>query len=536
MPATRRFQAVFFLSFATDGSDGIDGLVVDKSACKLTVTFAPFDYDALHASPLSSATLSASKDKQAVIVKLDGSRQILGVSLHSGAAVDLYRADGLIQADKPAVSDGFTDVNFAVRPADQSAIAVSDMASVRVRGIPGNVQLFIASPDPHSADLKSPQLTSPVMFWPASNTAGQMNVDASLLFANALQAFLDAQRSALLKQKQTNPAASLPNPIVAALVVQSDSPASAVITEFRAAYRCLLQSFSSGTSDKQVLRYSGKLVDTQQVSIQLPHTAKVFSGTIRINESFRPGRPAPVNDALGNAPIVQDRGLRISAAATQTAGQFFNPSDAVSVQSIALGMMALAPDAQISVEIQADWQGKPSGRKIGSGSATLKQTGRRQWIIVAFKDTLPVPSKPHWILVSAIKGDSIWLVEAGTHSAGLLEFRAGAWSETASLQGYKALYRLLQPPSTDQNSGNSAPAPAVHLNIGATVVQGNVLKDENQKYIGRLFDVAQAMNTFLAAARSGESTPSKIEVPVIFTSGSAGLITVYAPELAYETT
>jgi hypothetical protein len=44
------------------------------------------------------------------------------------------------------------------------------------------------------------------------------------------------------------------------------------------------------------------------------------------------------------------------------------------------------------------------------------------------------------------------------------------------------------------------------------------------------------MNTFLAAARSGESTPSKIEVPVIFTSGSAGLITVYAPELAYETT
>jgi hypothetical protein len=304
-----------------------------------------------------------------------------------------------------------------------------------------------------------------------------------------------------------------------------------VITHFQAGYHRLLKSFSAGSAEKQVLRYTGKQVDRQQVSIRLPRTATVVSGSIRINESLHPGRPSVGDDLLGNAPIAEDLGLRINATAAPSAGQRLNPANAVSVQGIALGMMALTPDTQISLEVQADWQSKPSGKKIASGSATLKEAGRLQWVIVSFKETLAIPSQPHWILVGAAKGDAVWLVEPGSDSAGLLEFQAGSWNELARLQGYKTLHRLLPPAPAGEDA---APAGA-HLSIAALDVQSVTLKDSNQKDIGRLFDVASAINGFLAAVRAGTNVAEKIDIPLVFTSGSSGLITVYPPELNFET-
>ena len=253
------------------------------------------------------------------------------------------------------------------------------------------------------------------------------------------------------------------------------------------------------------------------------------SGSIRVQESFHPGGTSASDDLLGGTEITQNAGVRISAGEVESAGQQVALATATSLPGVALGLMAVLPSTEISLQLQTDWQGLPSGKIVASCATTLKEAGRMQWTIMSFKDTVALPTGAFWILVSAAKGEAVWLVEPGDNPPGLLQFEAGVWTQATRLRGFTALYRLLQPPAIGSVSGSQSASPAVQLIIGPQQVNGAVQSDGS-----RVFDIASATNAFLAAVRAGKNAPVQAEVKLEFASGSAGLISVYPPNLAYS--
>jgi hypothetical protein len=516
-PSARGFQTVFYLTFEVD--EGSDGVLIDESACRLTATFSPLTYNALSAAPIPAATLRASKDNNAVIATLDAPRQVVDVQLQPSGTVELHRADGLVQADKAADSTAFTDVNFAI-VRQGGSIAANQVKAIHVRATPGNVRMAIADP----------QVVSPAMFWPTPDSVGKLSIDASAPFAKALQAYVLATWSQALKASQQKPATPKPQQIVAALIIQSDGPCQAKLSHFAVAYHQALTSFASHITQKQVLRYAGKRVDRQSVSIQLPGAATVASGSIRVQESFHPGGASGSQDLLSGGDITGNAGVRISAADTESAGQRVMLSAPMAVPGIALGLMAVLPATEISLQVQTDWQGLPSGKTIASCAATLQQAGRMQWAILSFKDAVTLPTGPVWILVSATKGAAVWLVEQGDDPPGLLQFEAGAWTQATRLQGYTAVYRLLPPPTSALAPGGET-SPSVELVIGTQKVNGALQSDGS-----RLFDIASATNAFLTASHPAKAPVTPAEVKLVFASGSAGSLSIYPPNLAYSRT
>ena len=513
-PTARGFQTVFYLTFTVDGES--DGIAIDETACDFSAHFLPLTYNALDAGPIAPATLRPTSD-QKVIVTLDGPREVVDVQLGTAGTVELHRADGMVPADKAADQQGFTDVNFAlVLPG--SGLTVDQVNAIDVQAVPGNVRMGIAGP----------QLDSPVMFWPTPDAVGKLQINASLPLAKALQAYLAAQWSQAVQAQQKNPLSSLPQQITAALIIQADGPCTAGLDHFEVGYEQSLTSFASRNTDKQVLRYAGKRVDRQSVSIQLASAAIVASGSIRVQESLRPGGVLPIDVLSGGTDITQKMGIRISAADSASAGQQLVLSTAMSIPGIALGLMAVLPETEISLQVQTDWQGLPSGKTVAGGTTTLKEAGAVEWAILSFKDTLALPTGPCWVLVSASKGAAIWLVETGDNPACLLQLEQGSWSEVSRLQGYTALYRP-HAPADGSSAGQSSAPPALQLTIGEQPVDGALQPDGS-----RIFAIASAVNAFLAAVRAGKDPPQQAQVNLEFASGSAGLVSVYPPNLTYS--
>src|SRR5262249_40335916 len=160
---------------------------------------------------IPAASLSVSNDGSALIVTLDGPREVRGVSLSPPAKVELHRADGSVQADKASDSSGFTDVNFAVLPRDKNRAAADQVIAVNVRGKPANPRVAIAPP----------ALDSPAMFWPTPDVAGQLDMVASCPIATALQAYLADQWQNAQDANTKDPPVPLPDHIDAAIVIQS---------------------------------------------------------------------------------------------------------------------------------------------------------------------------------------------------------------------------------------------------------------------------------------------------------------------------
>jgi hypothetical protein len=201
----------------------------------------------------------------------------------------------------------------------------------------------------------------------------------------------------------------------------------------------------------------------------------------------------------------------------------------VRVAGIALGVMALSPGTHLAVELQSDWQGLPSGKRIAGGGASLTRVGEMQWAIVSLKDPALLPGEAFWILTTASKGAAVWLVEAGDDPLRLLENPSGAWNEASRLDGQRALYRLL-PPSEAANAGadDQPPPPPVRLTIGGATFAGTLQPDGTRR-----FHIGSAMNTVLAAARAGQA-PDRVAIPLVFRAGGAGSLTVYPPRIAYN--
>jgi hypothetical protein len=197
--------------------------------------------------------------------------------------------------------------------------------------------------------------------------------------------------------------------------------------------------------------------------------------------------------------------------------------------------MALAPGAQLAVELQSDQNGAPSGQKIAAASVNLLQAGQQQWVVASLQAPVTLPGAPFWILLSATKGSVLWLLQSGGNPARLFGNTNGIRNETARFDGFEAMARVLPPaaPAASQ-TGSQIAAPQslpiqAHLSIGAASSPGAPQEDGS-----RLFNVVSLINAFLAAARAQSPAVTTATIPLVFTTGAAGTITVYPPHVAYD--
>lgn len=515
----RGFRQVLYLRFDMQGVT--DGLEIDALGCRFAGTFQPHRYDALNSSPLAAPSFSMSKDGKAVIVQLDGAREIVGVTLAPARAVELHRADGRVQADKSAELAGFIDTHFAVQPVDGGAVSTGQLKTLTVRGRPRNVRIGIAGTD----------LSSPAIFWPTPDAVGQATLNAGASCGKALQKHLTVQWQDALKAASSNPPRPLPAHIDAAIVIQADEPCELSISQFEVPYHLLLTSFSPAGDKKQTLRYGGKRVERHSVFLEFPKDAVLSSGVIRVAESLRAGGLEVSGDNLKmSASIDQSRGVELTAGAPEWAAQKLQPATALTVGGLALGLIALQPGTELKIELHTDQHGSPSGRTIGEGRLRIEEPGLQQWCNLRMAKPVVLTSEPAWLLVQATKGAALWLLESGQEPVRRMEQRGGVWVETSRFDQFRALCRFVPPAAPAAQPKQTEPQPsAVLLFVGQQQVNGTVQGDGT-----RAFPLEARVNQFLVAARAAHQQATTARVELEFVAGAGGSITVYSPHIAYD--
>jgi len=172
------------------------------------------------------------------------------------------------------------------------------------------------------------------------------------------------------------------------------------------------------------------------------------------------------------------------------------------------------------VELQEDWRDQPSGKQLVAGKITLESAGQAVWATLLFPQPVVLPSHPAWLIVKALSGRAVWLANTGTTQVHLLERsdEQTPWSLLNVLEAVQPLYMLI-------SRNNQAQAqPAVTLAIGKTIVVQAA--DQN----GAPYNLAPALSAYIA----GQPPDSPVTLPLAFTSGLPGLITVYPPQIEYD--
>ena len=520
----RFFQNVLYLHFPADPF--ASGFVVDDGATVLRGSFGPHTYDGLHPdNPALAAKVTAAGAN--LTVQLDGPRQVLAVAPKGSYSVELYRVDAGTVAAQPTetTSDGngtiggpaFTDVTFAVvlksGGTPKPGPTVGELKSISLRGYPTGPRLGIADPKLESIDF----------FWRASGqvgttvpaAAGDLGAAGAAL-ATALTRYLDSAWQAL---KGSPP----PGRFEAALVIQSDEPCELNLNLQIAYHRVL------GVGDKQFLRFAGDRVETQAVPVRLPGKPTIVSATVRAVESLQ-ARSLPAaggESPLSATSITARRGIRLTSAGARCAAQSFTPAAAVSACGLSVGVLALAADTELSVEVRAGESGAPASVALAQAKIGVAEPGRPQWVMFSFAKPAVVPAEPHWIVLGAAKGAFVWLTEAGVGSVLTGAWGAGLWNSAGSIDGARALYRIA---SADHAAGVQ-PAPltapdAWRLSLGPTVLTGTRDKDN-----GVVFDLAASLALYL---QTDVGVNGVTTAPVQVTAMAKGGITVYAPRVVYD--
>ena len=524
-PATgtpRRFQLPLFLRVATGGADGI---AVLTGGTLLKGAFQPLDYDALH-PPRQSLAAALADLGNAVIVTLDAPRRIRSIRLTPSApgnsqTLDLCRLDGNAIAEKPTVSAAlqskvatipanvdFTDARFALRVRDAGGGTVDlnpeDIAEVQVRAYPATPRIAIApgqNPD------------QPIVFTALPGELGKSGsdgqFDAGVAFARALGEHVDALRA-------VSPDAPLADPLDVALVIASDAPCRLEINSFAVEARLVQESFAA-KAEKRVLRFTGGQGTPQSASIALPPGAIVHAASLRAVESLgRDRAPALAGDGTLSGALDTTTGVTVDT--TRWTIQQLVPAGAITATGVVLGLLPLLEQTSVLVEIQEDWQGSPSGKRVAAGTIAVDRVGAPGWVSLQLPDPITLPTRPHWLMVRAASGQAVWLTHAGSAPLGLLD-----GSALIPLAGLEARYGFIVPSAI---AGSLAPSST--LAIGNAVLTSILGNDGAIEY-----DLTAALNAALQDAATSLS-PMPIPIAITATSSLPSLLTLYPPRVEYD--
>jgi hypothetical protein len=243
-------------------------------------------------------------------------------------------------------------------------------------------------------------------------------------------------------------------------------------------------------------------------------------------ERLRGEREAAGDEAAVQAgPPDQDVGVRLRPGA-RVAGRIHVSAD-VTAQAIALGLVALVGETSLRVELQEDWQGEPSGRRLAEGSIDLGAPGDRVLATTRFPELVVAADKAYWLVVTPAAGDALWLARSvGNNAPPMLVFEGGAASRgavTSTISGLEPVARLF----VAAKGAVTGDPPRPPLTVSAGGIASTTPPDVDGV---RTFDLAAAIRSLVADAGGTE------EIPVCVSVASAvpGSVIVYPPRIEYD--
>jgi hypothetical protein len=241
--------------------------------------------------------------------------------------------------------------------------------------------------------------------------------------------------------------------------------------------------------------------------VSLPAGATITKATISTQETLRADRigaalPADAEDSRAGVHVGGDGTTAVAVAV----------GEAVSATGVALPLVALVAGTEVAIELQEDWQGSPSGKRLAAGTATVAQPGVVERATVFF-DAVVLASGLVWLVLRAAKGEAVWL--AAPDETGALRTVRTADGETATENVLPGLVPLFQ---VFTRSGDAAGRSGTALAVGAIPVTAQ--QDGEQS----TYDIAAALQACVGAGT----------IPLTFTSTVAGTVTVYPPHIEYE--
>jgi hypothetical protein len=519
------FQTVLYLRFAAGSLTG--GFALDDQSTKLSGAFMPHNYDALHPGQAAlAAHVSAAGGM--LLVQLDGPRDVQQVVPAGNYSVELSRVDAGKPAVQPTVvstdgsvgAPGFTDVVFAAQLKSNGTpkmpVLPGDITQVNVRSYPTGPRVGIADPS----------LASVNFFWhsdgeigkSAPSSAGSLG-DLGGAFAKALGKYLEDAWQTLQKG-----GGALPDSVEAALVIQSDAPCEFQISCFQVVYHLVLAA-----GDKQFLKFPGDRLRQQQFAVVLPGRPAIVSASLRALDSFQAQQISapPGAEPLPQAAISSTEGVRLSDTDDRCAAQIFTPDAAVSADRILLGVLALAANTELSLEIRADAGGVPAGAVLASATVAAPAPGDPQWVVAALVRSAVIPAQPHWLLTRASRGTLVWLTHSAADAVRIGAWQGAQWTTAGVLDGVAALYRVASavPPPAGLSTPQVTSAPW-RLSLGSATLPGSRAADASLT-----FDLTSALNSYLLTPAPTTATAT---VPLVVATAAKGGITLYPPQIVYD--
>jgi hypothetical protein len=260
-------------------------------------------------------------------------------------------------------------------------------------------------------------------------------------------------------------------------------------------------------SAKRVLRFGADRVGEATVAVRLPAGATVSKATLATQEELRADRSGTAWPDGGS-----DSRVGVHVGADGTTAVAVTVDEALSATGVALPLVAVLAGTQVSIELQEDWHGAPSGKQLAAATASVGQLGAAEEATVFF-DPVVLASGPVWIVLRAAKGDAVWLAATDeTKELRVVRAPDGEAATETVLPGLAPLCELFT------RSGDAAGGSGTVLAVGATQVPA--VQDGDRS----TYDIAAALQ-----AHGGAGS-----IPLTFTSPVAGTITVYPPHVEYE--
>ncbi|MDA8140016.1 MAG: hypothetical protein M0036_15315 [Desulfobacteraceae bacterium] len=585
-PAGPFFRRAFLMRFQTGGSP--EALRIDPGAAGFEAAFTSKIYNALDAAgPVPAQTRQL--DANTVAIELDRPWRIARIRLKSSygnrfltseysaeyywacaAAPDhvdveieadayeyeteaqmswqqmvtlqLFRVDGQAVAAAPtasvacgaSITDDFITAAFAIRAVDASnnpmTLNLSDISAIEIETFPTGPRVGLCDP----ASLPAP--TAPeIYFWQLpgeirdATAFNAPNTEAATAFAGALQRHFDARLEVMAKAAQQAQAPyAVPEYLEVALVVDSDAPCQSTI-DLSVGYDLLRASFAlpgtvQGIRDKQVLRFQGQDSPCHSLSISLPAAARLIHAVVEMDASFGIPPATPVGPGLEPIPQGLNHGVRLET--NRWAAQPVCLNNALALNEIALGVMALGKGTELLVTLRLDHAGMPDGAVVFEQQVSLDGLGRRGYARLPLDQTVFLSAQKYWIMAKTLSGSAVWLTSTDAQSAIVLHQATASGGVSATLaavngvRGYHCLFA--------RTASTTADVP-VTLNVGGRVVRLAPLPN------GRLQtdadDLAAAISSMLAAP---EAAAPLMSLDLKFTATVKGFLTVYAPGLVYD--
>jgi len=294
---------------------------------------------------------------------------------------------------------GLVDREVVVRLDSADPIGTGDISSVHLSSGPENLRVSVRLPA-----LGDEAVPLPLAF------ILNRQIDAGDALRDQLEALVRRLRDRLAEENSGVQIPTLPDPLLFELDLESDAPCRFEIDHFAVDYRLLRESFPTG-EPKQVLRFAGDQLDRQRLTIQLPGGANLHQADIRIHASTADDAAATGASHQGESPgmiaaAADGRGLRIDAR-----HGWSSPIDLVDAQ-LARGLDLLLGPLQTGVrlrlELVGDTDGMPGGERLGLAEGTAGPPGTSQWQRLVFQQAILLQPGVYWLTLISLGGAAIW--------------------------------------------------------------------------------------------------------------------------------